>query len=135
MWRKEVVYLSALNRCLHEIGNDDTEELQIHECHHLLSQKTHVTVEQYLSSSKCRRYVRDTFVPSLKYNGRDYNHFKGLAIQHKDCKDCAEDDAKPWLDHVRNIICNGDTRSFDWVMNFLAAPLQAIEKGDAGLVE
>eukprot|EP01043_Picozoa_sp_COSAG02_P065939 COSAG02_NODE_10106_length_2021_cov_1.970343_1_plen_147_part_00 len=23
MWRKEVVYLSALNRCLHEIGNDD----------------------------------------------------------------------------------------------------------------
>jgi hypothetical protein len=36
MWRTEVVYLSALNRCLHEIGNDDTEELQIHECHHLL---------------------------------------------------------------------------------------------------
>ena len=93
--------------------------------YHLLSQKTHVTVEQYLSSSMCRRYVRDTFVPSLKYNGPDYNHFKGLAIQHKDCKDCAEDDAKPWLDHVRNIICNGDKQSYEWVMNFLAAPLQA----------
>ena len=130
MWRTEVVYLSALNRCLHEIGNDDTEELQIHECHHLLSQKTHVTIEQYLSSSKCRRYVRDTFVPSLTYGGPDYNHFKGLAIQHEDCKDCSVDDAKPWIDHVQDIICNGDQRSFAWVMNFLAAPLQAIEKGD-----
>eukprot|EP01043_Picozoa_sp_COSAG02_P030144 COSAG02_NODE_1911_length_10408_cov_1015.930449_6_plen_1138_part_00 len=134
MWRTEVVYLSALNRCLHEIGNDDTEELQIHECHHLLSQKTHVTIEQYLSSSKCRRYVRDTFVPSLKYDGPDYNHYKGLAIQHEDCKDCSVDDAKPWIDHVRDIICNGDQRPFAWVMNFLAAPLQAIEKGDTDKV-
>eukprot|EP01043_Picozoa_sp_COSAG02_P086850 COSAG02_NODE_24233_length_694_cov_1.085714_2_plen_55_part_01 len=29
MWKKETVCLSAMNRCLHEIGNDDTEEAKL----------------------------------------------------------------------------------------------------------
>ena len=45
------------------LGNTsgDAKELQVNDCRHLLPQPTHVTIEQYLSSSNFRRYDRDAF--------------------------------------------------------------------------
>ena len=108
----------------------ENAELKMQECRHQLADQTAVTLEQYMASSRCRRYEMDTFVPSLQYDGPDFNHFQGLAIQHKDCKDAPQDeDHMLYRNHLRDEMCNGDEDAFRWCMNFYAAPLQAIEAG------
>jgi phage/plasmid-associated DNA primase len=50
--------------------------------------------------------------------------FKGYAIKYKDCKDEHLEDAQPWVDHIKNIICNGDEKLFKWTMSWLALTIQ-----------
>ena len=72
-----------------------------------------------------RRSVKDiVFNPKVLDDGKNFNMFKGYAIKYKDCKDEHLEDAQPWVDHIKNIICKGDEKLFKWTMSWLALTIQ-----------
>eukprot|EP01049_Picozoa_sp_SAG25_P012747 SAG25_NODE_1795_length_2322_cov_113.568601_1_plen_686_part_10 len=132
LWNAHVAHIRSCGVFLYSENNNEPEELELKQIIFNMRAKTAVTAQQWLASSKHRSYAKDVFVPTLhpdKQNDDHYNHFRGLAIQYKDCQNANKKACQPILDHIKNILCSGDETQFQFIVKSCARILQGVEKG------
>jgi hypothetical protein len=80
-------------------------------------------LDEWVKSSVRRSYTRVVFAPPpAPCEPGDYNLWTGFAVQP------AEDDrlsCDRFLEHAHDVICDGETAHFEFLMNLLAATVQA----------
>jgi hypothetical protein len=88
-----------------------------------------VTAAQWLSSPDRREYESIVFRPGEHANG-DYNLWKGFSVKASPKGSC-----DLFHEHVREHVCRGNERHYEWVMSFFAEIVQApMEKSGVSLV-
>ena len=53
-----------------------------------------------------------------------FNLFRGFGITDTDCKYAEKSKCQPLLDHIKNIWCNGNEKSYNYIMNLFAHYIQ-----------
>ncbi len=64
------------------------------------------------------------FDPRDRKNEDIFNLWNGYKVSKEDSKKYDEIEAKPLLDHIKNIWCKGDDESYNYIMNYFAHILQ-----------
>jgi hypothetical protein len=79
-------------------------------------------INLWVKSKKRRTYDSIVFRPGTGDTGRDFNLFRGWGVQPDPTGDCSL-----FLDHLRVVICNGDDRLYEYVIQWLANSIQRPE--------
>ncbi len=64
------------------------------------------------------------FDPRDRENNEIFNLWQGYNISKEDAEKYDEAEAKPLLDHIKNIWCKGNEESYEYIMNYFAHILQ-----------
>lgn len=76
----------------------------------------------WIKSPYRREYDRMSFVE--RADDKSFNMFHGLSVDNEELDDFDEEDATPWLEHIRDIWCRGDQEVFVWMLKMLARKVQ-----------
>jgi hypothetical protein len=128
---ERVVHLREKSVFLCVDTSGEYEELKLEEVRNNLRSQVATSIDTWLASTKHRNYARDVFVPTLKpecNNPDEFNWFRGLAIQYKDCRRADPAACRPLLDHIRMLV--GYRRDvYDHILDTWARMLQGCEWG------
>ncbi|MDA1104930.1 MAG: DUF5906 domain-containing protein, partial [Gemmatimonadetes bacterium] len=66
-----------------------------------------------------REYERVVFKPGIADTKDEYNLWRGWAVESNPYGDCTI-----FLDHLKDIVCNGDEEHFNWLLDWMADIIQ-----------
>lgn len=93
--------------------------------------KTHAVA--WLKDGRCRTYRRGVVFNPMPINAKPlpdsyYNLWQGFAVEPK------KGDCTMILNHIRNVICNGDIEVYDYLIKWIAAKIQRPDKPSGAAV-
>lgn len=91
------------------------------------TREIHITEEiclydLWMKSRHRLEYDRMAFREKCSRN--TFNLFRGFRITEQDLDDYDKEDAKPWIDHIKQIWCHGEKVLYDYVLDYLAHIVQ-----------